>query len=155
MRGWRRADGFTLIELMVVIMIIAILVAIGIPTFLRFRSQAQDSAAQQSLAVAQKATFAVALQADIYPDDAALVLAMPGYEASRDWLDAVTPSTGPNEVSLADDAAGRELAMAVLSRSGSCFYLRVSLDAPPVRSEDDGAATCVATDFMDGAGTGW
>jgi len=44
-----REDGFTLIELMVVVLIIAILVAIAIPTFLGARERAQDKAAQSDL----------------------------------------------------------------------------------------------------------
>src|SRR6202521_3886862 len=42
-------QGFTLIELMVVVLIIAILIAIAIPTFLGARSRAQDRAAQSDL----------------------------------------------------------------------------------------------------------
>src|SRR3954447_11303466 len=47
----RREDeeGFTLIELMVVVLIIAILLAIAIPTFLGARNRANDRAAQSSL----------------------------------------------------------------------------------------------------------
>ena len=45
----RGEDGFTLIELMVVILIIAILIAIAIPTFLGARQKAQDRAAQSNL----------------------------------------------------------------------------------------------------------
>ena len=41
--------GFTLIELMVVVLIIAILLAIAIPTFLGLRRRAQDRAAQSDL----------------------------------------------------------------------------------------------------------
>src|SRR5680860_1577126 len=47
-----REDGFTLIELMVVILIIAILIAVAIPTFLGFRERAQDRAAQSELRTA-------------------------------------------------------------------------------------------------------
>src|SRR5712671_3872606 len=42
-------EGFTLIELMVVVLIIAILIAIAIPTFLGARQRANDRAAQSSL----------------------------------------------------------------------------------------------------------
>src|SRR3954449_5351551 len=42
-------EGFTLIELMVVVLIIAILIAIAIPTFLGARQRAQDRAAQSNL----------------------------------------------------------------------------------------------------------
>src|SRR5438045_8074687 len=47
----RRDDeqGFTLIELMVVVLINAILIAIAIPTFLGARARAQDRAAQSDL----------------------------------------------------------------------------------------------------------
>src|SRR6476619_7265117 len=48
----RREDderGFTLIELMVVVLIIAILIAIAIPTFLGAQNKAKDRAAQSSL----------------------------------------------------------------------------------------------------------
>ena len=45
----RDERGFTLIELMVVVLIIAILIAIAIPTFLGARQRAQDRAAQTDL----------------------------------------------------------------------------------------------------------
>jgi type IV pilus assembly protein PilA len=42
-------DGFTLIELMVVVLIIAILIAIAIPTFLGVQDKARNRAAQSDL----------------------------------------------------------------------------------------------------------
>lgn len=48
-RGLARDEGFTLIELMVVVMIIAVLIAIAIPSFLGFRRSAQDRSAQSEV----------------------------------------------------------------------------------------------------------
>lgn len=42
-------EGFSLIELMIVVLIIAILIAIAIPTFLGARTKSQDRAAQVDL----------------------------------------------------------------------------------------------------------
>jgi type IV pilus assembly protein PilA len=44
----RREEGFTLIELMMVVLIIAVLIAIAIPTFLGMRKNAQDVGAKTS-----------------------------------------------------------------------------------------------------------
>lgn len=54
----KQEEGFTLIELMVVVLIIAVLVAIAVPSFLGFRNRAQDRASQADLRnvlVAEKA----------------------------------------------------------------------------------------------------
>ncbi|GIU87928.1 MAG: hypothetical protein KatS3mg009_2443 [Acidimicrobiia bacterium] len=48
-RARRTEEGFTLIELMVVVLIIAILIAIAVPTFLGARERAHDSKTKEEL----------------------------------------------------------------------------------------------------------
>ena len=47
-RRGRGDQGFTLVELMVVVLVLAILMAIAIPTFLGARDRGQDRAAQST-----------------------------------------------------------------------------------------------------------
>ncbi len=149
------ADGFTLIELMVVVMIIAVLIAIAIPSFLGFRAGAQDRAAQATLTTADKVANMVLLDEGTFPNKATLLVLLPTIETSIEWLDHQDSSTGPPQVSLDDDNGGQELSLATLSQSGSCFYLRVINGVLPARKVVQAAATCASHDFQDGADTGW
>ena len=60
--------GFTIVELVIVIAVIAILAAVLIPTFSGVVDKAQESAAQQELVAAYKEAFALAI-ADGYITD--------------------------------------------------------------------------------------
>jgi len=60
MRSIRKSEGFTLIELMIVVAIIGILAAIAIPNFLKFQCKSKQSEAKTNLAgifTAEKAFF--------------------------------------------------------------------------------------------------
>jgi type IV pilus assembly protein PilA len=69
-------EGFTLIELMVVVMIIAVLIAIAIPSFLGFRKSAQDRAAQSEVRNVLLAEKAYWLEEGDYTDTAGDITAL-------------------------------------------------------------------------------
>src|SRR5919202_11071 len=90
--------GFTLIELMVVVLIIAILIAIAIPTFLGARARAQDRAAQSSLRNAL--TAAKTIYTDTQSYASVDTTKMGAAEPSLTFKDATTNSTGQNDISI-------------------------------------------------------
>lgn len=65
----RDQRGFTLVELLVVVLIVAILAAIALPAFLSQRSRAQDVEAKAAVRTAQMAEEAYLADHDAYTSD--------------------------------------------------------------------------------------
>jgi type IV pilus assembly protein PilA len=150
-----RADeeaGFTLIELMVVVLIIGILIAIALPTFLGARERAQNRAAQSSLRnalVAAKTAYTD--DGDYSGADTAAELDL--IEPSLSYLGAAVPSTGPTAVSVAVNAGGNLWSGAALSDSGDCFWIADDANGPGTTYDVGGA--CTGTGAQAAAGTTW
>ena len=117
----RDEDGFTLIELMVVVLIIAILLAIAIPTFLGARARAQDRAAQSNLRNALTAEKTYYTDAQAYVADSGSG-AIKGIEPSLTFGAALTaPAVGT--VNTAIDTTGAIVCLTATSASGKVFVL--------------------------------
>lgn len=138
--------GFTLIELMVVVLIIAILIAIAIPTFLGARQRAQDKASQSSLRNGLTAAKTIYTDSEKYGDTvpSATNTALADTEPSLKFVDGATASTQPKEVSVSS-TADNLIVMAAKSKSGKCFWIRDNTQGPGTEfGSGDNSATCNA-----------
>ena len=116
-------EGFTLIELMVVVMIIAILMAIAIPAFLGARKRAQDSSAKSAVRNSLSEAQVVFSDLQSYPASATLATTLAAEEPNFTFSDTVA-STGPKEISVEVNAAGTEVILGARSQAGNCIFLK-------------------------------
>jgi type IV pilus assembly protein PilA len=123
MMGMRDERGFSLVELMVVILVIGILIGIAVPTFLVVRQRAQDRAAQSNLRTGLAAAMTHWAHAGDYDGfDAATAETI---ESSLDWQPAGTQPTG-NQITIQAPDVGdpvTEVLLVVRSASGTFFCL--------------------------------
>jgi type IV pilus assembly protein PilA len=149
--------GFTLIELMVVLLIIAILLAIAIPTFLGVTGSANDRAAQSNLTNAlTEAAAAYQGNGQTFQGTAVMSSSAPEFT----WLASGSTVSGgssqisemPVDVASTGDLQG--VILAALSKTNTCWFA-VQLDATPTPIASDTAAfEATATQTAVGSETG-
>ncbi len=156
-----REDGFTLIELMVVVLIIAILIAIAIPTFLGARSRAQDKAAQSNVRNGVSAAKTIFTDGQDYADATTAELLV--VEPSLTFQAADAASTEPKEVSvLAVDSVGgtagfETIYLVSMSKSSKCWAVKDVQAATGAGTSytEVAAGACTATNASTLAAGAW
>jgi type IV pilus assembly protein PilA len=112
--------GFTLIELMVVLLIMAILLAIAIPTFLGVKTGAQDRAVQSNLTNGLTSAKAAYANGGTYAAASAEVTALNAAEPNITFQTAVATS-GSNNLSVNTSTDGQQLLLVGMSQSNTCW----------------------------------
>ena len=144
-RARREDEGFTLIELMVVVLIIAILIAIAIPSFLGARTRAEERGAQANARTALVAAKTVLADTGNYGaigNSSTGAALMEAEEPSLTWVsgavDGVTAGNpDPTEVGFLTTATS--FTAVAKSSGGTCFYIKDTTTAGTQYAE--GAAT--------------
>jgi type IV pilus assembly protein PilA len=145
-------DGFTLIELMVVIGIVGVLIAIMIPTLLQARRPAQDRQAQNLLRNSLTAAKAI----ETSEGAIATATALGTEESAVSYVGGTTNAPANRRlVSVANPTVGGVdfLILASFASSGRCFAILEQAQHSPQFQRVDSAATCQASQFD--TTTGW
>jgi type IV pilus assembly protein PilA len=142
----RNEQGFTLLELMMVILIIAILIAVLMPVVAGAATKAKDRATQSTLNDALKTAKVV------YSDKADYTQASPDIET------ALTAASGQNSLRFMDDSTDpsqvKDVSVAVtgpgsvvlgaVSKSGTCFYISDDMSAGTTYARLGASGGCAA-----------
>jgi type IV pilus assembly protein PilA len=128
-RCFERDDGFTLIELMVVVLVIAILIAIAIPTFLGAQNRARDRGAQSDLRNGITAVKTIATDHAGYflngSGTPLMAADIPGAEPAIDFDDTNATTL---LVLIKTSAGGTDVVLETKSASGTYFGITSNVD---------------------------
>ena len=112
--------GFTLIELMIVVGIIAIMIAIAIPTFLGSRQKAQDRAAQANLRTGLTAIKTAYIDSQSYVTAASQLASI---EPTLDFVTGAGASSTSRQEIAVNAVDDQDVGLAVLAADGVCWQL--------------------------------
>ena len=148
LRGPSREDGYSIVELLVVMGIIGILVAVALPTFLGAQHTSEDRKAQADLRNGLAAALTHFSEEGEWDDfDATLAGSI---EPSVSWIDGGSPTA--DQISIQVNA-GEELLLVRRSTSGE-FFCVVQIAESPSTRRGSGAAFADVDSVAECAG-GW
>jgi type IV pilus assembly protein PilA len=150
--GTSGEGGFTLIELMVVVLIIAILLAVAVPTLLGARTRAADRAAQGNARNAHVTQLIYYADSQRFTDDVDRLRAVDSsLEFTRQLADLTTGGNAVYVEMLEPSLHPLDtVVVGARSSSGSCFWIRtIGGGSLPRFADNDCAAIPALTQFRE------
>lgn len=130
----RREDGFTLLEVLIVIVLLGIMVTISLPALLGHSNKAWDSMARQHLGLAYKEAGAAQDADNNFPDPTSLAREITASEPGLSVGTALSTSVATTGTVFIIVSTGGNLLLAERSRSGLVWTLQVTGHGSPVWS---------------------
>ncbi len=147
-------DGFTLVELLTVVVVIGLLSSIALPRFLGQRERAATASAISTLRGAYIAVPELLVDTGNFPSEAAVETQI---ERQLRTFDIVGPADGSEDTHMisVSTSGGQRLVMATRSVMGECFFQRVDVEGNVARHRTSDAV-CSADAFQDAdVPSGW
>ena len=114
------SKGFTIVELLIVIVVIAILAAITIVSYNGITNQTHDTAVKNDLVALKKKIDVYIATKDVRPNSLELPGAIEPFKASKQSY-AIQPTTDHNLIYCSGTVGGRTYAVIAYSKSGKKF----------------------------------
>jgi type IV pilus assembly protein PilA len=137
-------SGFTLVELLVVMLILGLLAAIAIPAFFNQRDKARDASAKEAVRTSETAMETYATDHDGSYDGATAVN-LQDIEPTLNDADLADPDTPASVNAAAGDNADNSYTVTVTSATGNTFSITRHGDGTTeLTCANDGEAGCPA-----------